>query len=146
MSSSAPDDRRQFRGRADPSQGHAGHFGDAGGGRFWLAADAPKALEPQRPLPTTRSRSSPAASGKTERASSFERVSGSAQHRRNSAAIGPFTPMIAISILPAAYKALKATRPTTDGAAAPGGDGMIRIWLDRKIADQLGRLRGAGES
>jgi hypothetical protein len=25
-------------------------------------------------------------------------------------------------------------------------DGLIRIWLDGKVADQLGRLRGSGES
>ena len=27
-----------------------------------------------------------------------------------------------------------------------GPDGLIRIWLDRKVADELGRARGPGES
>ncbi len=36
--------------------------------------------------------------------------------------------------------------PETNGEASPGADGLIRIWLDRKDADQLGQLRGAGES
>jgi hypothetical protein len=27
-----------------------------------------------------------------------------------------------------------------------GPDGLIRIWLDPKVADELGRARGPGES
>jgi hypothetical protein len=54
--------------------------------------------------------------------------------------------MIAIAITPAAYKALKATLPMTDGTAPPGADGHVRIWLDCKVVGELGRLRCAGES
>jgi predicted CopG family antitoxin len=53
--------------------------------------------------------------------------------------------MIAITITPAAYKALKVMRPATYDAQA-GADEMIRIWLDRKFADQLGQMKGPGES
>lgn len=54
--------------------------------------------------------------------------------------------MIAITITPAAYAAIKATLPVTDRAAMPGPDGFIRIWLDRSVADRLRALRGPGES
>jgi hypothetical protein len=54
--------------------------------------------------------------------------------------------MIAVEITPAAYNALKATLPMMDGAASPGADGHIRIWLDCKVVGELGRLRGRGES
>jgi hypothetical protein len=30
--------------------------------------------------------------------------------------------------------------------ATPGSDGLIRIWLDPKVADALGGARGPGES
>jgi hypothetical protein len=53
--------------------------------------------------------------------------------------------MIAITITPAAYQALKVTRPETYDAPA-GSDGMVRIWLDREYVDQLGRMKGPGES
>jgi hypothetical protein len=53
---------------------------------------------------------------------------------RNSAAIGPFTLMIAIAISPAAYDAIKATMlPRIDAAPSPGADGLIRIWFDRQF-------------
>jgi hypothetical protein len=54
--------------------------------------------------------------------------------------------MISIPITPAAYKAIKRMLPQTDGAASPGSDGLVRIWLDRKNADALGSLRRPGES
>jgi hypothetical protein len=53
--------------------------------------------------------------------------------------------MIAVTITPVAYEALKAMLPMTDGAAKPGPDGLIRIWLGRAIFDQLGRLSDPGE-
>jgi hypothetical protein len=54
--------------------------------------------------------------------------------------------MIAIPITPPAYKAIKRMLPRTNGAAVPGSDGLVRIWLDRRDADQLGKLRRTGES
>jgi hypothetical protein len=54
--------------------------------------------------------------------------------------------MIAVAITPAAYNALKATLPMMDGAASPGVDGHVRIWLDCNVVGELGRLRCAGES
>ena len=54
--------------------------------------------------------------------------------------------MIAITITPAAYEAIRATLPMTDGALSIGSDGLIRIWLDRKFVDRLGQMRGLGES
>jgi hypothetical protein len=53
--------------------------------------------------------------------------------------------MIAIPITPAAYEAIKRMSPKTN-AASLGEDGLVRIWLDRRDADQLGQLRGADES
>jgi hypothetical protein len=53
--------------------------------------------------------------------------------------------MIAVTITPVAYEALKAILPMTDGAAKPGPDGLIRVWLDRATFDQLGRLSEPGE-
>jgi hypothetical protein len=41
--------------------------------------------------------------------------------------------MIAITIIPAAYKALKAIRPEPGDAPAIGPDGMFQIWLERKF-------------
>ena len=53
--------------------------------------------------------------------------------------------MIAVTIMPAAYGALKVMRPGTyDAPASP--DGMIRIWLDRKFVERLGQMRGPHES
>jgi hypothetical protein len=54
--------------------------------------------------------------------------------------------MIAIAITPAAYKALKATLPMTEGAASPGADGQVRIWLDCKFVERLAQMRAPGES
>jgi hypothetical protein len=34
----------------------------------------------------------------------------------------------------------------TDCAASPGPDGLIRIWLDRKVVERLRQMRGPGES
>ena len=49
--------------------------------------------------------------------------------------------MIAITITPAAYEAIRATLP--DGAPRSiGPDGQMRIWLDRRIVDRLRALRG----
>ena len=53
--------------------------------------------------------------------------------------------MIAVTITPAAYKALKMLRPETYDPPA-SRDGMIRIWLDRKFVHQLGQMRGPDES
>jgi predicted CopG family antitoxin len=53
--------------------------------------------------------------------------------------------MIAITITPAAYKALKVIRPETYDAP-PGADGMIRIWLDRKLVEQLGQMKAPADS
>ena len=64
---------------------------------------------------------------------------------RNSAIVGPFTTMIAITITSAAYEALKVMRPQTYDTPA-GPDGMVRIWLDRKFVEQLGQMKGPGES
>ena len=52
---------------------------------------------------------------------------------------------IPIAITAEAYDAIKASLP--GGWARPAGpDGLIRVWVYRKIADQLGELRGTGES
>lgn len=59
---------------------------------------------------------------------------------RNSAAIDPFTAKIAIAIAPAAHQAIKASLlGTSDASPLRGGDGLIRIWLDYKFVDRLGR-------
>ena len=58
----------------------------------------------------------------------------------------PFTAMIAITVTPAAYKALRALVPMTDGAALPGADGYVRLWLDCKFVERLGRMRDSGET
>lgn len=52
--------------------------------------------------------------------------------------------MVSIPITPEAFEAIRATLPQR--AAGRGPDGLIRIWLDRKLADEIGRLRGSGES
>jgi hypothetical protein len=54
--------------------------------------------------------------------------------------------MIAITITPAAYEAIRATLPMTDGAVSIGSDGLIRIWLDRKFVDRLEHMRGPRET
>jgi hypothetical protein len=44
-------------------------------------------------------------------------------------------------------RGVKATLPGLNAApATPGSDGLIRIWLDPKVADALGGARGPGES
>lgn len=53
--------------------------------------------------------------------------------------------MIAITITPAAYKALKVMRPGTSNAPA-SPDGMIRVWLDRKFVEGLGQMRDPAET
>ena len=53
--------------------------------------------------------------------------------------------MIAITITPAAFKALKIVRPETEVAPA-GSDGMIRIWLEQSFFDELARMKGPGEN
>ena len=55
--------------------------------------------------------------------------------------------MIAITITPAAHRAIKASLlGTGDARPRPGPDGLVRIWLDRKFVDRLGQMRGPGES
>jgi len=54
--------------------------------------------------------------------------------------------MISISITAEAFEAMRATLPNSDAPPSRGPDGLIRIWLDRKVADELGRARGPGES
>jgi len=53
--------------------------------------------------------------------------------------------MIALTLTPAAYKALKAIRSGTYDAPADS-DGMFRIWIDRDFVDRLARTRSSGES
>ena len=72
---------------------------------------------------------------------------GLASSVRNSAANGSFTRMIAITITPAAHYAVKASLlGMTDATPRPGPDGLIRIWLDDKFVNQLGQMRGSGET
>ena len=52
--------------------------------------------------------------------------------------------MIAIAITAEAFEAIRATLPHSDAPPSRGPDGLIRIWLDPKVAD--GRARGPGES
>ena len=56
--------------------------------------------------------------------------------------------MIAISITPEAYAAIRATLP--EGADSrppqPDGRGSVRLWLGRKFVDRLAQMRGPGES
>ena len=55
--------------------------------------------------------------------------------------------MISISITGEAYAAIKATLPDQHvSLPSRGPDGMIKIWLDRKFVDRLGKMRGPGES
>jgi hypothetical protein len=48
--------------------------------------------------------------------------------------------MIAITITPAAFAALKVMRPSTRDTPV-SLDGMVRIWLDRTFVDRLGQMR-----
>ena len=52
--------------------------------------------------------------------------------------------MIAVTITPAAFQALKIMRPETYDTP-PGADGMIRIWLDRNFVDRLSQMKAPGE-
>jgi hypothetical protein len=55
--------------------------------------------------------------------------------------------MISIMITTKAYEAIKASLPGQRDSPPPAGhDGLIRVWLPRRVADQLGQLRGPGES
>jgi hypothetical protein len=54
--------------------------------------------------------------------------------------------VISISITAEAFEAIRATLPHNDAPPSMGPDGLIRIWLDPKVADELGRARGPGES
>jgi hypothetical protein len=47
---------------------------------------------------------------------------------------------------PEAFEAIRATLPHWDAPPSRGADGPIRIWLDPKVADELGLARGPGES
>ena len=54
--------------------------------------------------------------------------------------------MIGIPVTAAAYEAIKG--PLTGQRGSPplrGRDGLFRIWLDCKVVDEFGRLRGPGE-
>jgi hypothetical protein len=65
---------------------------------------------------------------------------------RNNAAIGPFRTMIGIPLTAAAYEAIKGSLPGQRGSPPlRGPDGLIRIWLDCRVVDELGRLRGPGK-
>jgi hypothetical protein len=72
--------------------------------------------------------------------------SGRSLHHRNRAPDGPFIAMIAITITPEAYDAIKPRLPETNLAPSKGADGLIRLWLDRKFVDQLAQMRAKGES
>ena len=64
----------------------------------------------------------------------------------NSGPFGPFNIMIAITITPAAYQAIKASLvPRIDGPT-PDEDGLIRLWLDRKFVDRLSQMRGPSDT
>ena len=55
--------------------------------------------------------------------------------------------MIAITITPEAYGAVRAMLPASDDRTpAKGADGQIRLWLDRRFVDRLTAMRGPGES
>jgi hypothetical protein len=54
--------------------------------------------------------------------------------------------MISIPITGQAYQALKARIPRIDERTPQGGNGKIRIWVDRKFVDRLLELRSSGES
>jgi len=54
--------------------------------------------------------------------------------------------MVLISITAEAFEAIRATLPHNDAPPYRGPDGLIRIWLDPKVADELSRARGPGES
>ena len=63
---------------------------------------------------------------------------------RDSAAIGPFTAMIAITITPEAYEAI--LLGTAKVPSPQRQDGLITVWLDCTFVDRIGHLRGPGET
>jgi hypothetical protein len=55
--------------------------------------------------------------------------------------------MISIPITDRAYQALKARIPRIDQALTPpGGNGKMRLWVDRKFIDRLLEVRSSGET
>jgi hypothetical protein len=52
--------------------------------------------------------------------------------------------MISISITPEDFEAIRATFAAQRRAAIKGPNGLTQIWLDPKVADELGRARGPG--
>ena len=56
--------------------------------------------------------------------------------------------MIAISITPEAYRAIRATLPHGADALPPQPDHRhgVRVWLATEFVNQLGQMRGQGES
>ena len=63
---------------------------------------------------------------------------------RNNATHHPFTHMIAITITPEAYEII--LLGTAKAPSPQGEDGLIRVWLDCKFVDRLGRMRGPDET
>jgi predicted CopG family antitoxin len=55
------------------------------------------------------------------------------------------TGMVAISITPAAYEALQEIMPGI-GVGAWSSHDLIVVWVDRKVADELSRLKGPSDS
>jgi hypothetical protein len=55
--------------------------------------------------------------------------------------------MISIAITDRAYEALKARMPQIDQArTSQGGNGQMRIWIDRKFLDWVLARRSSGET
>jgi hypothetical protein len=56
--------------------------------------------------------------------------------------------MIAISITPEAYRAIKATLPHGADALPPQPDHRhgVRVWLATEFVNRFGQIRGQGES
>ena len=56
--------------------------------------------------------------------------------------------MIAISITPQAYRAIKTTLPDGADALPPQPDNRhgVRVWLATEFVNQLGQMRGQGEN
>ena len=53
--------------------------------------------------------------------------------------------MIAITITPTAYEAIT-TLPTASSQPPKGANGLIRVWLDRKLVERRGQMRDPGET
>jgi hypothetical protein len=58
------------------------------------------------------------------------------------------SPMVRISVTPAAFDAIAATLAlgSVGFEAAPAGSGERQIWIDARVADRLAAMRGPGES